>query len=46
MALNLLRRRSNSNLRKAYVEPIGEAAEEHHWSPFKVRVLEIPIKSC
>jgi hypothetical protein len=32
MALNLLRRRSNPNLRKAYVEPVDEVGE--NWAPF------------
>ncbi|TGZ81645.1 hypothetical protein EX30DRAFT_252079 [Ascodesmis nigricans] len=38
MALSLLRRRSNSNLRKAYVEPIGEAEErDNNWPPSAVK---------
>jgi hypothetical protein len=32
MALSLLRRRSNPNLRKAYVEPVDEVGE--NWAPF------------
>ena len=37
MALSLLRRRSNSNLRKAYVAPpVDEKHEEENWAPFNV----------
>jgi hypothetical protein len=36
MALSLLRRRSNSNLRKAYVAPVDEKFEEENWAPFNV----------
>ncbi|KAI5777204.1 hypothetical protein EDC01DRAFT_732559 [Geopyxis carbonaria] len=41
LALSLLRRRSNPNLRRAYVEPIKEAEErENSWGPFNEPLLD------